>query len=243
MAELGVTDIREIPPDFTGLNQLQERVRDVVQSGNRYHDPAIAKELGRAKFPVHFLDFETFMPALPVFVGTRPYQAIPFQWSDHVLPKRGQVSHHEFLHEGSDDPRRTFAESLLKTAGKGGSIVVYSGYEGRCLRELEAEFPDLAPDFEKLRARLFDLHPVIKRHVYDEAFHGSFSIKKVLPAIVPHLCYDDLEIGEGSLASLAYEEMRKTSTPADRTAELRCNLLAYCRRDTEAMLELFKVLC
>jgi len=151
LADLDIIDIRQIPPGFTGLTAMQVRVCDVVQSGNRYHDPAIAKVLGKAKFPVHFLDFETFMPALPVFVGTRPYQTIPFQWSDHVLLADGQVSHHEFLHEESDDPRRPFAESLLATANEGGSIVVYSGYEGRCLRELETELPDLAPDLEKLR--------------------------------------------------------------------------------------------
>jgi hypothetical protein len=148
----------------------------------------------------------------------------------------------EFLHEGSDDPRRPFAESLLEVASAGGSIVVYRSDEGNRLRELEALFPDLDPRLARLRARLFDLLPLVRTHVYDEAFHGSFSIKAVLPALVPHLNYDDLEIGGGLLASLAYEELRRASTPADRAAELRANLLAYCRRDTEAMLELLRVL-
>jgi predicted RecB family nuclease len=240
LADLGIVDMRDIPPDLTGLTALQVRARDVLQSGNRYHDPAIAEALGKVQFPVHFLDFETFAPALPVFVGTRPYQTIPFQWSDHVLSEDGQMIHHEFLHEGSDDPRRPFAESLLEVASAGGSVVVYSSYEGTRLRELEALFPDLTPGLAQIRARLFDLLPVVRTHVYDEAFHGSFSIKAVLPALVPHLDYNDLEIGGGLLASLAYEELRKPSTPANRTAELRANLLAYCRRDTEAMLELFK---
>jgi hypothetical protein len=242
LADLDILDIRDIPPDFMGLTALQVRARDVLQSGNRYHDPAITEALAKVQFPVHFLDFETFAPALPVFVGTRPYQTIPFLWSDHVLSGDGQVTHHEFLHDVSDDPRRPFAESLLEVASEGGSIVVYSSFEATRLRELEALFPDLAPELGQLRARLFDLLPVVRTHVYDEAFRGSFSIKAVLPALVPHLDYNDLEIGGGLLASLAYEELRKPSTPADRTAELRANLLAYCRRDTEAMLELFKKL-
>ncbi len=169
-------------------------------------------------------------------------QTIPFQWSDHVLSKDGQVSHREYLHDGSDDPRRRFAETLLDAAGDAGSVVVYTGYEEFCLRELETALPELAPRLAQLRARLFDLHPIIKAHIYDPAFHGSFSIKKVLPALVPHPGYDDLEIGDGLLASLAYEELRDLRTSRDRVAELRTNLLAYCRRDTEAMLELFRIL-
>jgi len=78
--------------------------------------------------------------------------------------------------------------------------------------------------------------------VYDPAFHGSFSIKQVLPAIVPGLSYDDLEIREGELASQAFEEMRRSCTPPARAADLRAGLLAYCGRDTEAMLELVRAL-
>jgi hypothetical protein len=242
LAELGIDDIRNIPSDFGGLTALQARVRDVVSAGSRHHDPAIAAALAKAEFPVHFVDFETFMPALPVFAGTRPYQTVPFQWSDHVLSEDGQVSHREYLHDGSDDPRQRFAETLLDAASDAGSVIVYSGYEEFCLRELEAALPELAPRLAQLRTRLFDLHPIIKTHIYDPAFHGSFSIKRVLPALVLHLGYEDLEIGDGLLASLAYEELRDPTTAGDRAAELRGNLLAYCRRDTEAMLELFRAL-
>jgi hypothetical protein len=84
------------------------------------------------------------------------------------------------------------------------------------------------------------LHFVIKTHIYDPEFHGSFSIKAGLPALVPHLGCDDLKIGDGLLASLAYEELRNSNTSTARAAELRANLRAYCRRDTEAMLELFR---
>jgi Domain of unknown function(DUF2779) len=214
-------------------------VRDAVTAGSRFHDPAIAAALAKAEFPVHFVDFETFMPALPVFAGTRPYQTIPFQRSNHVLSTDRRVSHSEFLHDGRDDPRRLFVETLLAAAGDGGSVLVYSGYEEACLRGLEAALPDLALRLAQLRARLFDLHPVIRAHIYDPAFHGSFSIKTVLPALAPHLGYDDLEIGDGLLASLAYEELRDPNTSSVRAAELRANLLAYCGRETEAMQNCF----
>ena len=242
LAALGVADIRCIPAEFDGLTPLETRVRDAVRDGTRYHDPAIRAALADVQFPVHFVDFETFMPAVPVFVGSRPYQTIPFQWSAHVLSMDHQLSHKEYLHDGADDPRRRFAESLLDAVGTAGSVVVYSGFEKVCLRELESVLPDLAPGLAHLRARLFDLHPVIKAHVYDPAFHGSFSIKAVLPALVPALGYDDLEIGDGLLASLAYEKLRDPDTSAHRAAALRASLLAYCRRDTEALVELFRTL-
>lgn len=242
LAESGITDIRAIPPGFAGLNPLQERVCEAVRTKRRYHDPAIAEELAEARFPLHFLDFETFMPTLPIFVGTRPFETIPFQWSDHVLSADGQLSHREFLYDGTDDPRTAFAESLLEATADAGSVVVYSGYEAARLRDLEAARPVLARPLAQLRGRLLDLHPVIKKHVYDPAFHGSFSIKTVLPALVPDLGYGDLDIVGGELASLAYEELRKPDTAADRRAQLRANLLAYCRRDTEAMVALFRTL-
>jgi hypothetical protein len=135
------TDLAAVAEEvFTKLPGL----RDAVSAGNRYHDAAVATALAQVQFPAHFVDFETFMPALPVFVGTHPYQTIPFQWSDHVLPADGQVRHCEFLHDGSDDPRRRFAETLLDAVSGGGSIVVYSRYEEFCLRELEAVLPELA---------------------------------------------------------------------------------------------------
>ncbi|HEY5475189.1 MAG TPA: DUF2779 domain-containing protein, partial [Tepidiformaceae bacterium] len=50
-------------------------------------------------------------PCLPIFAGTRPYQAQPFQWSDHVLHADGSLDHYEFLADGTADPRRAFAET------------------------------------------------------------------------------------------------------------------------------------
>ena len=105
-----------------------------------------------------------------------------------------------------------------------------------------ARLPELGESLGSLRARLVDLLPIIRGHVYDPAFGTSFSIKSVLPAIVQNLGYDDLEIQEGTLVSVAFAEMRLPETPPERRQKLRAGLLAYCKRDTEAMLELFKVL-
>ncbi len=242
LVSMGIADLGAVPVEFDGLSPLHLRVLEAVRTGVRYHDPAIREALSKATFPVHFVDFETFNPALPLYPGTRPYQIIPFQWSDHILGVDGALRHCEYLHDGRGDPRRRFAETLLETATGEGSIVVYSGYESSRLAALATELPDLAPGLEALRARLFDLLPVIRNHVYDPQFRGSFGIKAVLPALVPDLGYEDLAIQDGGLASVAYAAIVAPTTPVDRVVELRRALLAYCKRDTEAMLELFRLL-
>ena len=243
LEEAGIGDIRDIPVDFTGLNSTQQRVRDCVVN-NRFHlDSELPQALQQLEYPIHFLDFETFNPALPLYVGTRPYQIIPFQWSNHILANSGELRHEEFLHEGDDDPREPFARSLLQTLGTNGSIVVYSSFEAARIRELAAAFPSLSTDLlGLLESRVVDLLQLVRKHCYHPEFHGSFSIKSVLPALVPDLDYTDLEINDGGMASVAYAEMRRPGIMPDRRDYLRKSLLEYCKRDTEAEVRLYKVL-
>jgi len=243
LADAGIEDIRCIPADFRGLNAIQERVRDCVVHDRAYLSESLERHLERFEYPVHFLDFETFNPALPIYVGTHPYQVIPFQWSDHILERSGQLRHEQFLHEGSDDPRESFIESLLRTLGTKGSIVVYTSFEATRVRELAAAFPAYSTGLlGLLDSRIVDLYQLIKTHCYYPNFHGSFSIKSVLPALVPELGYDDLEINDGGMASIAFAEMRRPETPSERRRSLKDNLLKYCQRDTEAEVWIFQTL-
>ncbi len=243
MEVAGIDDIRDIPPDFPGLNAIQQRVRDCVVNDRFHLDGKLPQELQQLAYPIHFLDFETFNPALPLFIGTRPYQIIPFQWSDHVLERNGRLRHEEFLHEEPSDPREPFARSLLKALGTEGSIVVYSGYEAARIRELAATLPTLSTElYGLLDNRIVGLLQLVRKHCYHPEFHGSFSIKSVLPALVPDLDYDDLEISDGSIASVAYVEMIRQEPPTHRRNQLRRALLAYCCRDTEAEVRLFETL-
>ncbi len=242
LASMGILDIRKVPTSLGGLSAMQARVVQAVRSGRRFHDPAITKRLAEVEFPVHFVDFETYSPALPLYPGTRPYTMIPFQWSDHILNADGDLVHREFLHTDRNDPRPQFIQRLLEAVGRKGSIIVYSSFESTRLKELAEIFPKFAPDLNRVRERIVDLLPLIREHVYDPEFHGSFSMKSVLPALIPALGYDDLEIAEGNAASVAYAEIQEPETPPEKVAKLRADLLAYCKRDTQAMLEIFRLL-
>lgn len=242
LEEAGIEDIRDIPAGYPGLNQIQQRVCDCVANDRIYVDPTLARELDRLEYPIHFLDFETFSPALPLYVGTRPFQVIPFQWSVHILDRDGGLRHGEFLQEDFSDPREPFASSLLKTLGTGGSIVVYSSFEATRIAELAAALPHLSGELLSLLSRIVDLLSLVRKNCYHPEFHGSFSLKSVLPALVPELGYSDLEICDGDQASAAYAEMVNLGTSSDRRDFLRKSLLAYCERDTEALLRLYHTL-
>jgi hypothetical protein len=241
LSHAGIHDIRNIPPGFPGLTPLQQRVRDCVVNDSVYVDPELPARLQRLEYPVHFLDFETFNPALPLYAGTRPYQVIPFQWSVHTLSRRdGRSRHDGFLHEESSDPRRPFAETLLKALGRRGSIVVYSDFENSRIQELARAIPDLSTRLLALQPRLVDLLKLVRSYCYHPAFHGSFSIKSVVPALVPGLDYAGLEVSDGAMASTAYAEVVAVGTPQERRDHLLSSLREYCKRDTEAELALFK---
>jgi len=243
LEEAGVEDIRDIAPGFSDLNELQRRVRDCVVSNRAYLDQDLADVLAEVDWPIHFLDFETFNPALPLYAGTRPYQVLPFQWSDHIMDLDGNLRHEEFLHDGFDDPREPFARNLVRTLGTSGSIVVYSSFEATRIRELADALPHLSRELlALLDGRIVDLLPLVRRYCYHPEFHGSFSLKSVLPALVPGLGYDDLEITDGSEASVAYAEMIHPDTASARRDLLKVSLLSYCKRDTEGMVRLFEAL-
>ena len=242
LREADIDDIREIPEDFEGLTDLHRRIRASVITGRVHQDPELKLALAALKPPVHFLDFETCNPALPRFAGTRPFQQVPFQWSDHVIGADGSLAHHKFLHLDDTDPRAPFVRSLVTALGTEGPIVVYSGFEARIVRSLAEEVPGFREELLGIADRMVDLLELIRTHYYHPDFNGSFSIKDVVEALIEDLAYTDLEIQEGSQAATAFIEMIDDGTPPEKRRSLECALLAYCHRDTEAMVRLFQKL-
>lgn len=237
LTQQGVMTIDEIPAG-TKLSPVQRRVKENVE----WTSAKLGPVLKAIQYPVHHLDFETVMLAVPRFSETRPYQALPVQWSNHIEQASGELSHEEFLHKDVGDPRKVLAESLLKSLGEKGSICVYSPYERSILEQLAIAIPPLKPALLRLVVRLWDLFPIIRDHYYHPAFGGSYSIKSVLPAMVPSLAYDDLAIKEGGHAASQYYRMVFVETDWVERAAIEEALLRYCERDTLAMVELRRAL-
>ena len=232
----GVESIEAIPDDVP-LTDLQRRARDCVRSGDPYVAPALKREIGIERYPVHYLDFETINPAIPRFAGTRPYQQVPFQWSVlTVRAKGGTAEEHAYLHQDSQDPRRGLAEKLLEALREPGPVYVYNrGFEAGVLRGLADHLPDLAPGLLDIEARLVDLLPPIRSPYYHADLDGSFSLKAVVPTLLPEMSYAGLDVGDGLQAGIAYLKMITPDCPPDERDRLRRALLTYCGRDTMAL--------
>lgn len=232
----GVTNVRELPDDYK-LSDLQRRVVDALVNGKEYLSSELRRALDGVQYPIHFLDFETFAPAIPKYKGTRPYQALPFQWSCHILDKTGKLSHKEYLCVEDKDPRTEFAETLINAIGKG-SICMYAGYEKRIISALANELPQYRVALEAMVPRLWDLRDTIRDNYYHRDFGGSFSLKAILPAMIEDMSYGDLDIHEGTQASMEYERMICKSTPQTDKNNIKTALLEYCKQDTLAMVRI-----
>ena len=239
---LGIDRIGNIPEDQSGLNALQQRVRSSVASGQPYVSPGLGASLEQIVFPASFIDFETISPALPLYAGTRPYQRIPFQWSLHLLDGSGYLTHDEFLNPDGHDPRERFTTSLLDALPSEGSIVTYSSYEEGIIKGLAQTVPAYRERLLALADRIVDLLKVVRDGYYQPEFQGSFSIKSVLPALVPGMDYGQLEVQEGMAASAAYSRLVADGIPENEIQKTREDLLTYCKMDTEAMVRVYEAL-
>ena len=255
LEELGITDTRQLRKDTLEYARLVGCVRntaygprvlrmiDSILSGELRVDPELGKILGRLSHPLHFLDFESWNPALPVFPGTRPYQQLPFQWSDHCLYEDGTTGHAYHLTDGPQDPRLEVAQTLVsRFAQDDGPIFAYhAAFEKACLNSLAVRSPRLEIALLDIAARLVDLEALVADYVYHPDFHGSFSLKAILPALVPGAGYKDLAVTNGNAAALAFETFRTLPTGREKE-RVRAEMLEYCARDTWGMLEIYRAL-
>jgi hypothetical protein len=190
--------------------------------------------------PVGFLDFETVARAIPVWHGVAPWGAVPVQFSYHEACGDGSYGHSEWLASGPRDPREDIAGALVTACRRAGSIVCYTSFESQQIRHLMDAVPRLSGELETVERRLFDLQRVVKDNVYHPDFSGSFSIKEVLPVMVPGLSYEGLAVADGLTASTEIVRLmlHAESMTEEERASLRRDLLAYCERDTWAMVKL-----
>ena len=207
-----------------------------------YINPDLNSLLKEIDFPLTFLDFESANPPLPLYPGTRPYQKIPFQWSMHLRDSYGNLAHKFHINNDADDPRERLAIALLQTIPADGAIITYSPYESLVIKDLAQQFPQYATRLSALRGRIIDLQKLVKANYYHPEFRGRYSLKSVLPAVAPDLDYADLDLADGLAATAAYARMTAPGTTEPEKARIRQSLLAYCQRDTAAMVRVYDAL-
>jgi hypothetical protein len=243
LVALGVRSIHDIPEDYPLTGRLR-RACTSVQTGTPWFSPELKDELETLRYPLYFADFETLSPAIPRFAGLRPYDHIPFQWSVHVQRLPGEAAEHlEFLATDKSDPRPAFVSALCDVLGDCGSIVVYhQQFESQRLSELSLWLPEFSERIEKIQQRLWDFLPVVRNHVYHPGFGGSYSLKSVLPALVPQMTYEGMEVADGQTAGLAWNSLINGELSQDEADRIWKALLAYCAQDTFGMMTLLEKL-
>jgi len=242
LKKLGVESIADIPDDFP-LDERQRRAHASAKAGNLWCGAALNQQLQGLKYPLAFMDFETVNPALPRFSGMKPFDHLPFQWSLHRQDTpTAPLEHFEFLADDDGDPRLNFVQSLLKAVQGAATIVVYYGtFESGRLSELAQWFPRYREQIAHAQKKIWDLLPIIRENLYHPEFRGSYSLKRVLPALVPAMSYERMQISDGAMAGLAWVKMRGLKGGEERE-RLRAELLQYCSQDTLAMVHVLKVL-
>ncbi len=241
----GIISINDIPHGFKLLDSHRDQIISWNENREIIHREEIERTFNDFQFPLYFLDYETYAPAIPVFEGTRPYQHIPFQYSLHILHENGsETEHREYLHLDNSNPIPALSAQLRSDIGNTGTVIVWhSTFENGRNKELAAAVPSLSEFLTGLNNRMFDLKDIIAKRMYvHKDFRGSASIKKVLPVLVPKLSYASLPINDGGKATSEWGRMVFELTDGTEKETIRQQLLDYCKLDTLAMVEIYNKL-
>jgi len=236
----GILRQSDIPLDT--LNERQRlQVESTLNQQDHINEKAVEKFVDGLWYPLCFLDFETFMDAIPSFDGCRPYQQIPFQYSLHIQETPdADLQHHEYLAEPGKDPRRELLNTLLERIPAGACIIAWNqSFEIGVLRKLAEYFPERREQVERWIENFKDLmQPFKSRDIYLWQAKGSYSIKPILPLLAPELSYKNLDgVANGGDAMEAWHRMNSLDDPA-QVSEIRNALLEYCKLDTLAMVRI-----
>ncbi len=239
---LNFTDIPNIN-QFSHSQQLQ--IKAELEQTEIINKTSIKGFLDSLTYPIYHLDFETFQQAIPQWKGVIPYMQIPFQYSLHIEHENGTLEHKEFLAEDGIDPRYELAKRLVEDIPCDATVLAYNmGFEKGVIRKLANQFSDFTYDLMCIHDNIKDLMtPFQSKDYYVPKMRGSYSIKNVLPALVPEMekAYKDLDlVHNGGEAMNAFASLGTLSD--EEKIAYRNALLEYCKLDTLAMVKILQKL-
>jgi hypothetical protein len=241
-----------IPADFRLSRAQKIQVNAEKRGRANISVRATRRFLSALRFPLYYLDFETFQTAIPLLDGIRPWQQVPFQFSLHIVASAGsaprysvdsELEHHSWIWEGQGDPRKLLVDELQRLIGPHGSIVAYgAAFERARLRECALAHPELGGWVDGILERIVDLlAPFRSFSVYFPAQAGSASMKRVLPALTGR-SYKDLAIQEGGQASIEFKRITFGGVSEEERLRVRGQLEEYCGLDTQGMVDIVRAL-
>lgn len=245
LLSMGVLAAADIPVGFP-LTSKQELIAQCARRNDIHLNPAVLNaELSKCRFPLYFLDYETCIIAIPPYEGYHPQQQVVFQYSLHKIDYHGaDALHVEHISLTPGDPTPALLARLSQDIGHEGTIIVWNkSFEMTRNREMAVLHPEFTPFLDDLNQRIYDLGEIVNQgHYLHPGFRGSWSIKRVLPVMVPELSYEGLSICKGDQASTAWWNIAFGQVSAEQEGELAEALLRYCELDTLAMVEIYRQL-
>lgn len=241
LLDMGIKQAQDIPDNFK-LSYKQSLVKQVAKKNQAIVDAnAIQHELERLTYPLYFLDYETYNSAIPLHDGYHPQQQMVFQYSLHKLDDPdSNLIHTEYLATDNNEPSLNLLKQLKSDIGTTGSILVWNKtFEATRNKELAQIYPDFADFLMDINERMYDLADPVKEGFYvHPQFRGSWSIKNVLPVMVPNLSYKGLTVNKGDQAMITWWNLINDLDP--KSEKTKNDLLEYCELDTLAMVEIWK---
>ena len=236
--EQGIVNIQDIPADFAMTPKQAQAVQNYKSQESYIDKKAIKEFLDTLSYPIYHLDFETFQQAVPEFKGISPFMQIPFQYSLHIEHANGTLEHREFLAQDGSDPRAPLAERLCQDIPPHVTLLAYNmSFEKGVITKLAENYPEHREHLLAIHANIKDLMtPFQQKHYATPSMKGSYSIKYVLPALVPEMAmaYKELDgVQNGGQAMSAFASMSKMNN--EEKEKMRHSLLEYCKLDTLAM--------
>tara|TARA_B100000676_G_C18080255_1_gene850635 strand:- start:445 stop:1947 length:1503 start_codon:yes stop_codon:yes gene_type:complete len=242
--ESGIIKVEEVPDSFSLSDNQRLQVKTELSGKEIIDHEKINKFLNDLYYPLYFLDFETFMQAIPEWDGFRPYQQIPFQYSIHCIEREGEGSSHlEFLAEENSDPRKSMVTRLVGDIPIGACVLAYNySFEKNVISNLAKQVEEYSDHLMDIHNNMRDLMiPFQKKYYYKKEMKGRYSIKAVLPALIGNSPYLKMEVNDGMEASNNYKNLSLIKDLAKKK-EIKKNLKIYCKQDTESMVEILKCL-
>jgi len=239
--------IKDIPDDIELTERQSLQRLSVVDGKPVIYLDELEDFLVEIEYPLHFLDYETLGLAIPAYDGYKPYQNMIFQYSLHIQQENGEtLEHFEYLATQDEDPGAGLVADLSQHINDRGSMIVWNeGFEIGRNKEMAEMYPDYADMLLGLNERSFDLMKAFNKTAFIHPdFAGSASLKKVLPALIPEVGqqYEEMEVSNGAKAMLAWKELVWGQSSSVSRDKLEGDLLAYCKLDTLAMVEILEFL-
>ena len=237
-----IMNIWDIPEDFK-LTQNQKTQVELEKSQKpEIKIENIKQTLEELEYPLIFLDYETYVSAIPKVEGFSPHQHIPFQVSVHILQSNKKLGHFEYLADNIENAPLQLIEFLHDTIPDSGALISWhASFENTRNKQIAEIYPEYSQFLLDLNNRTFDLESIFKDNYRHPGFKGRTSIKKVLPVLCPEFSYKNLDIQSGTEAM---ENWNRTIFDQDleesERAQIQKSLLAYCKLDTLAMVKIFK---